>query len=176
MADNSNAAHLVSVTPEDFGSDHPLAGIEYQRKIERLAYLAGGGDYRAPAISVADFLSGKNPTDTATDSVRPSYRIGTTPCRPEVYLPSYITDGIREGFADYEAYLQGFIIGDAVMTGAETRTTSPVRILRDDKTRECLTVRGLYPTGEGAGYAGGIISSATDAVRTAYEICLRLPL
>ncbi|MBQ8289993.1 MAG: FAD-dependent oxidoreductase [Clostridia bacterium] len=170
MADNSNAAHLVSVTPKDFESDHPLAGIEYQRKIERLAYLAGGGDFRAPAISVSDFLSGKNPTDTATDTVRPSYQIGTTPCRPERYLPSYITDGIREGFADYEAYLQGFIIGDAVMTGAETRTTSPVRILRDDKTRECLTLRGLYPAGEGAGYAGGIISSATDAVRTAYAI------
>ena len=176
MAENSNAAHLISVTPEDFGSDHPLAGIEYQRKIERLAYLAGGGDFRAPAISVADFLSGKNPTDTETDRVRPSYQIGTTPCRPERYLPDYITDGIREGFADYEAYLPGFIIGDAVMTGAETRTTSPVRILRDEKTRECLTVRGLYPAGEGAGYAGGIISSATDAVRTAYAICQSLPL
>lgn len=161
--ENSNAAFLVSVTPEDFSSDSPLAGIEFQRKIESRAYSLTAS-YSAPAITMRDFAEKNSPKGLGL--VNPSYPIGVTPISPEEYLPSFVSDSLRESIKDFEEWMPGFYMQDAVLTGPETRTTSPVRILRDDKL-ESLTVRGLYPAGEGAGYSGGIVSSAVDGIRCA---------
>ena len=167
--ENSNAALLVSVTPADFGSDDPLAGIELQRKIERAAYSVTGGNYRAPATSLGAFMKGEAPK---ISSVKPSYPIGVECIDPECYLPHYVTESIRAAIPDFDAWLSGFYLPDAAMTGAETRTTSPVRILRDENY-EVVGIKGLYPIGEGAGYAGGIVSSARDGLIVAESIVHR---
>jgi uncharacterized FAD-dependent dehydrogenase len=169
MADNSNAAMLVSVSPDDFGSDSPLAGIELQRRIERAAYVAAGGGYRAPAEMLSELLSGDLPR--CFGDVTPSYAVGVVPTRAEEYLPSYITESLKRGILDFDDWLPGFALGEATLTGAETRSTSPVRIQRDPSF-ESTSVKGLYPIGEGAGYSGGIVSSATDGVRCAEAILL----
>lgn len=166
MADNSNAAFLVSVTPEDFGSDDPLAGIELQRKIERRAYNLTGNTYKAPVTSLGAFLSGDAPF---LGNVKPSYARGVELFSPEEYLPSFVTDTLKPAIADFDAWMSGFYYPDAVMCGPETRTTSPVRVLRDGGC-EVLGIAGLYPTGEGAGYAGGIVSSARDGLMVAEKI------
>ena len=162
--ENSNAALLVSVTPDDFGSDGALAGIELQGRIERAAFKAAGGDYTAPVWRISDFTE-KNPTSRIGEVI-PSYPRGTATVSPDEYLPEYITDSLRAAIRDFDEWLPGFYYPDAVMTGAETRSTSPVRVERGEDYQS-VTIRGLYPAGEGAGYAGGIISSATDGVRTA---------
>ena len=167
MADNSNSALLVSVTPEDFGSDDVLAGIDFQRKIERAAFSSAGCSYKAPSTSVynlmnSDFASKNN-------STTPSYAIGTVNVSPYEYLPSYIPDSLKEGMVDFDEWMPGFNIPDAVLTGPETRTTSPVRVVRDNSL-EVAGIEGLYPAGEGAGYAGGIISSARDGLLIAEKI------
>ena len=166
-ADNSNSALLVSLTPKDFGSGDPLAGIRLQSSLERAVYLAGGEDYRAPAIRLSELYSGKL-TDSF-GSVIPSYPIGTRTVRPEEYLPSFITDSLKEGIIDFDNWLSGFNYPDAVLTGAETRSTSPVRILRSENY-SLVGCSGIYPVGEGAGYAGGIISSARDGLLAALSI------
>jgi uncharacterized FAD-dependent dehydrogenase len=163
MADNSNAALLVSVTPEDFGSDDPLAGIAMQREIERAAY-AVSDSYRAPAIRLADLISG-NVGDCAV-GVRPSYPLGTVTADPSRYMPDFIPLSIAAAMPDFDSWLGGYMLGDAVLTGPETRTTSPVRIERDESGM-ALGFRGVYPAGEGAGYAGGIVSSAVDGIKMA---------
>ena len=163
---NSNAAILVSVTPQDFGSDSPLAGIEYQRRIEESVYRLGS-EYKAPSVRLSAFLEGKN--DGGAGAVNPTYPRGTFSAPVERYLPEYITESLRAGFSDFDSWLPGYSYGDAVLTGAETRSTSPVRVLRSGNY-EALGVRGLYPIGEGAGYAGGIISSARDGVICASEL------
>ena len=168
-ADNSNAALLVSVTPEDFGSDDPLLGIEYQRKIEKSAFSISSS-YKAPAIRLDNFLS--DTRSGAYNSVKPSYALGTVDVSPCEYLPSYITDSLKSGIYDFDAWLPGYNYGDAVLTGPETRTTSPVRVLRGE-TYEVLGFSGLYAAGEGAGYAGGIVSSATDGIKVADAIISR---
>jgi hypothetical protein len=162
--ENSNSALLVSVTPEDFPSAHPLAGIEFQRRIERAAYAAGGGDYKAPAICAGDFLAGK--PASGFGRVRPSYPIGVKPASPEEYLPDYIVGSLREALPLFGRKIKGFDAEDAVMTGAESRSSSPVRILRGENFCS-LNFAGLYPCGEGAGYAGGITSAAVDGVKCA---------
>ncbi len=167
--DNSNAAFLVSVTPDDFASDSSLAGIELQRKIERAAFLLAG-TYKAPSIRMADFKEGRKPT--AFGSVKPTYPIGTELFSPEEYLPKFITESIRESIRDFDEWMPGFDFGDAVLTGAETRTTSPVRVLRTEKY-ESINIKGLYPAGEGAGYSGGIISSAVDGIKCAEAMLLK---
>ncbi len=167
MADNSNAAHLVSLTPADFGSEHPLAGIELQRKIERAAYIAGGGGFRAPAIGMESFM--KNEAPSLSKSLKPSYPCGVTPAATEDYLPDFVTDSLRLGISDFDKWMPGFYYPDALLTGAETRSTSPVRIHRNASFMSDA-VKGLYPIGEGAGYAGGIVSSAVDGVRAAESI------
>ncbi len=169
-ADNSNAAFLVSVTPDDFGSDDPLAGIELQRRIEHTAFTVAGGNYKAPTTTMAAFMEKEKAAVSA--SVRPSYPIGTEPIHPEEYLPNYVTDSLRLAIPDFESWMGGFYLPDAAMTGPETRTTSPVRITRDEGY-EALGIKGLYPTGEGAGYAGGIISSARDGLMVAEAIILK---
>ena len=165
-ADNSNAAFLVSVTPEDFPSDDPLAGILLQRSIERAAFSVAGKSYRAPATSLGAFKGGQ---EAKLGSVKPSYPVGVETISPEKYLPEYITDSLKEAISDFDSWMPGFYLSDAVMTGPETRTTSPVRVLRDEGY-EAIGIKGLYPAGEGAGYAGGIVSSARDGLLVAEAI------
>ena len=162
--ENSNSALLVSVTPKDFASNSPLAGIELQRKIEKAAFLAAGGSYKAPAWRLGDLVEG-NPTSRIGE-VLPSYARGTELISPEGYLPTYVTESLRAAISDFDDWMPGFYHPDAILTGAETRSTSPIRVERD-ATYQSITLRGLYPAGEGAGYAGGIVSSATDGVRVA---------
>ena len=131
-----------------------------QRRIEGQAYRLTS-DYRAPAIGLDSFMNNTAPT---LGSVRPSYPIGTVTVRPENYLPQYVTDSLRSAMADFDSWLPGYFYPDAALTGPETRTTSPIRVLRDGDTYLVLGFDGLYAIGEGAGYAGGIISSARDGV------------
>ena len=171
MADNSNAALLVSVTLEDFGSDDPLAGIELQRRIERAAYGVTSS-YKAPAFRLARLLD-KN-SDPGFLGVSPSYPVGTVELDPIEYLPEYIPSSIIEAMPDFDAWLNGYSYADAVLTGPETRTTSPVRIERESDG--CATgFIGVYPTGEGAGYAGGIVSSAVDGIKMAEKAIAKHP-
>lgn len=160
--ENSNSALLVSVTPDDFGSQDPLAGFALQEKIERAAFATGGENYTAPACRMEDFYHRLPPRDAG--EVAPTYARGTTPVSPEVYLPAFVTESLREALAAFDAWRPGFYLPDAMLTGAETRSTSPVRILRGEDF-ETPTLRGLYPVGEGAGYSGGIASSAIDGLR-----------
>lgn len=166
-ADNSNSAILVSVTPEDFESDNALAGIEYQEKIERAAYSLTN-TYCAPTIRLSDLLENNTPKEYG---VMPSYPLGTVQAHPNSYMPSFILESIKAGFSDFDSWLSGFALGDAVLTGPETRTTSPIRIIRTE-TGEVSGFSGVYPAGEGAGYAGGIVSSAVDGLREA-ELLLK---
>lgn len=163
---NANSALLVGVDPGDFGSSHPLAGVEFQRRWERLAFSLGGGNYNAPAQLVGDFLAGK--PSTGFGSVVPSYKKAVTPADLKGCLPPYVIDTLREALPEMDKKLRGFAMPDAVMTGVETRSSSPVRIIRNDNLE--ASVCGLYPAGEGAGYAGGIVSSAVDGIRVAEAI------
>lgn len=164
---NANSAVLVGVTPDDYGGgEDPLAGVEYQRKYERLAYLAGGGGYRAPVQRFDDFASGR--LSNAFGRVTPSYLPGTTFARLDDCLPKYVREGIKKGIRGFGQRMKGFDAGDALLTGIETRSSSPVRVLRNEDMQS--NIAGLYPCGEGAGYAGGITSSAVDGIRTAMAI------
>lgn len=169
MADNSNAAHLVSFTPSDFGSDSPLAGIELQRKIEKRAFEVAGGGYKAPAITMNDFMRSAKPSSVY--GVKPSYPCGVSAVSVEEYMPSAVADSLRAGIRDFDEWMRGFYYPESVLTGPETRSTSPVRIFRDENYMT-PGIYGLYPIGEGAGYAGGIVSSAVDGVRCAERIVL----
>jgi len=156
----SNAAVVVTVRPEDSGPD-ALAGIEFQREIERRAFVAGGGMFRAPCQGVSCFLSRK------IDSTLPrtSYVNGVVPSALDSFLPGWICAELRAGLASFDKRMKGFA-SSAVLIGAETRTSSPVRVTRGEDFQS-VSHRGLYPVGEGAGYAGGIVSSAIDGIRCA---------
>ena len=160
---NSNAALLVGVGPGDFGSEGALAGVEYQRRIERLAYGYAGG-YRAPAQRVADFMERR--ASTGFGSVLPTYRPGVAPGDISCCLPEHICGSLREALPILGRQLKGFDSGDAVLTAPETRSSSPVRVLRGEDMQS-PGLRGLFPCGEGAGYAGGIVSAAVDGLRCA---------
>lgn len=164
---NANSAWVVSVDPSDFGSSDPLAGIEFQRIFETAAFTAGGGDNSAPIQLLKDFVAG-NISDK-TGAVKPSYTGSTAFADINNILPKYITDPMKGSIGYFDGKLKGFALGDAVLTGVETRTSSPVRIKRDD-SYQALGVKGLYPAGEGAGYAGGIVSAAVDGLRIAEQI------
>ena len=161
--ENANAALLVGVQPEDFGDDHPLAGFVLQRSIEQAAYRLGGGDFKAPAQRVEDFLQGR--ASTHFGSVKPSYRPGVTPANLWECLPRFICEDLKLGIVGMDKQLHGFALPDAVMTGVETRSSSPVRLPRS--AERMSNILGLYPVGEGAGYAGGIVSAAVDGIATA---------
>ena len=163
-AENSNAALLVGVRPEDFGSDHPLAGFAWQRRIEQAAFRAGGGGFRAPAQRVGDFLAGR--PSTGFGEVTPSYRPGVTPADLREVLPGFVTDNLKTALPVLDRQLHGFAHPDAVLTAPETRSSSPVRMPRDARGL-AEGFRGLYPVGEGAGYAGGIVSAAMDGIAAA---------
>lgn len=169
--ENANSALLVGVGPEDFGSDHPLAGMFLQREIERRAFALGGHSGRAPCQLVSDLLAGR--PSTALGSVRPSYLPGVVPGDLRQLLPDYVTDAMREALPLLGRKLRGFDLPDAVLTGPETRSSSPVRIPRGEDLCS-MDAAGLYPCGEGAGYAGGITSAAVDGVRCAEALLAAL--
>lgn len=161
--ENANAALLVTVDPRQFGSDDPLVGMYRQRELEQAAYAASGS-YRAPAQTVGDFLRGV--PSTAAGDVTPTYRCGVHWCDLHTVLPPSITDALEEALPLLDGALRGFADPNAVLTAPETRSSSPVRIVRG-ADRRSVSVRGLYPTGEGAGYAGGIMSAAIDGIKSA---------
>jgi uncharacterized FAD-dependent dehydrogenase len=168
---NANAGIVVSITPERDYPGSPLAGIEFQRHWEERAFVAGGGDYRAPAQRVEDFLAGR--PSTKLGEVIPSYRPGVTPTDLAQCLPDFAVAAIREALPAFDRQIKGFAMGDAVMTGVETRTSSPLRIRRDE-TGQSLNTPGLFPAGEGAGYAGGILSAGVDGIRAAEAVAASL--
>jgi hypothetical protein len=169
---NANAGIVVGITPADFGSDHPLAGMDLQQHLEAAAYVLGGSNYNAPAQLVGDFLAGR--PSTHLGSVVPSYTPGVTPTDLRHALPNYAIDAMVEALQAFDKTIPGFALHDAVLTGVETRTSSPIRITRDDTTLESVNVKGLYPAGEGAGYAGGILSAAVDGMRVAEAVAQKI--
>jgi len=168
---NANAAIVVGIEPADFAafddSGSPLAGIALQRALESRAYDVGGRDYSAPAQLVGDFVKGKPSTDFG--SVQPSYKPGVHLTDLAPLLPEYAIDAIREALPAFDRQIKGYAMHDAILTGVETRTSSPVRIRRNDEYQS-LNTRGLFPAGEGAGYAGGILSAAVDGIRVAEAV------
>ena len=167
---NANAGLVVGLTAEDFvpyGGTGPLAGIAFQRHWEERAFAAGGGDYHAPAQRVGDFLAGR--PSTALGSVIPSYKPGVRPTDLAQCLPDFAVAALREAIPAFDRRIRGFAMEDAVMTGIETRTSSPVRIPRGPDGAS-LNTAGLFPAGEGAGYAGGILSAGVDGIRTAEAV------
>ena len=164
---NANAAVVVSVDGSDFDND-PVKAVAFQRQLEQAAYRAGGGEYRAPAQTVGSFLAGGSAL--ALDRVEPTYPRGVTPCDLGSLLPTELSGALREGLTAFGRKLAAYRAPDAVLTGLETRTSSPVRLLRDKENLQCTGLAGLYPCGEGAGYAGGIMTAAVDGVRCAAEL------
>lgn len=165
---NANSALLVSVVPEDFEGNHPLAGMHFQRKWEEKAYTLGGGGYIAPAQLVGDFL--KDRPSKGLGDVTPSYRPGVKLADMGECLPGYVIGSMKEAIVNLDNKLKGFGMDSAIITGVETRSSSPIRIIRESKTLESVNVNGLYPAGEGAGYAGGIVSAAVDGIKVAEKI------
>ena len=163
-AENANSALVVSVRPEDFETNSPLAGIEFQRKYESMAFKLGGSDFSAPVQLAKDFLAGKK--SSQLESVNPSFTGKTVLSDLRSCLPEFISDTLSEGLRYFDNKIKGFASGGAIMTGVEMRTSAPVRIARDNNF-ESVGIQGLYPAGEGAGYAGGIISAALDGIRVA---------
>jgi uncharacterized FAD-dependent dehydrogenase len=171
---NANAALVVGVTPADFPGDvdaNPLAGIDFQRHWEAAAFRAGGQDYRAPAQRVGDFLAGR--ASSGPGAVIPSYTPGVHWTDLAQCLPAYVVAALREALPAFDRQIRGFAMDDAVMTGVETRTSSPIRIRRGDDYQS-INTRGLYPAGEGAGYAGGILSAAVDGIEVAEAVALSM--
>jgi len=162
---NANAALLVGVTPEDYGSNHPLAGVAFQRQWERAAFDLGGTHYYAPIQRVGDFLA--DCPSVALGAVAPSYLPGVTPSDLSRCLPIYVVETLREALPYFDKKIKDFAMADALLTGVETRSSSPVRLLRNANGQS--SIKGLFPMGEGAGYAGGIMSSAVDGIRIAEQ-------
>jgi uncharacterized protein len=169
---NANSGIVVGITPgQDYPGD-PLAGMEFQRRWESRAFELGGGNYQAPGQLVGDFLAGKPSTKFGT--VQPSYTPGVHLCDLSTVLPDYAIAAIREALPAFAKQIKGFDLPDAVLTGVETRTSSPIRIKRNNDDLQSVNTRGLYPAGEGAGYAGGILSAAVDGIRVAEAVALSM--
>ncbi len=164
--ENINGGLLVNVTPADCGGTSPLSGIAFQRKLEEAAFALGGGGFAAPAQLVGDFLAGRS--SAAAGRVRPSYQPGVRFTDLRRCLPPFVSESIALALPELDRRVRGFAHPEAVLTAVESRSSAPVRILRDESRQSSL--RGLYPCGEGAGYAGGIMSAAADGIRTAEEI------
>ncbi len=164
---NANSGIVVGITPEVDYPGGPLAGIAFQRKWESAAFVAGGEDYCAPAQLVGDFIEGR--PSTALGSVMPSYKPGVRPTDLTPCLPEYAAEAIREALTVFGRQIRGYDMDDALLTGVETRTSSPIRIKRDE-TFQSLNTRGLFPAGEGAGYAGGILSAGVDGIKIAEAV------
>ena len=168
---NANSGIVVGITPEKDYPEHLLAGVDYQRKWEANAYELGGRDYRAPAQLVGDFLAGR--ASTSFGNVEPSYTAGVKLCDLSKSLPDDIIAAIKEAIPAMAKQLPGFALPDAILTGVETRTSSPIRIKRGDDLQS-INTQGLYPAGEGAGYAGGILSAAVDGIKVAQALGLKI--
>ncbi|EZP34960.1 NAD(P)/FAD-dependent oxidoreductase [Janthinobacterium lividum] len=168
---NANSAIVVGITPADYPGD-PLAGIALQRELEERAFALGGGNYDAPGQLVGDFVAGRASTEFG--SVVPSYKpaVHLTDLAPS--LPEYAITALREAFPAFNKQIKGYYKADAVLTGVETRTSSPIRIKRRDDDLQSLNTRGLFPAGEGAGYAGGILSAAVDGIKVAEAVALSM--
>lgn len=189
--ENANSALVVSVNNEDFkkeidlykkyipdldrfGRDnYPLWGMEFQRYYEHLAYIAGGSNYCAPIQLVGDFI--KDRKSTKLGSVTPTYKPGYNLSNLKECLPSYVIDSLKEGIENFDKKITGFMDNSAIMTGIETRTSAPVKICRN-KELESVSLKGLYPAGEGAGFAGGIISAAVDGIKAAESVMQKYKL
>ena len=165
---NANSAFLVNVLPEDFGSEDPLAGVYFQEKYERLAYELGGKNYNAPIQLVGDFLNDK--VSTSLGNVDPSYKPGHEFVDLRECLPEFVTSTMKEALVSLDNKLEGFAMHDAILTGVETRSSAPIRIVRDEETLQSSNTKNLYPCGEGAGYAGGIVTAAVDGIKCAEKI------
>jgi len=166
-SENANSALLVSVTPDDFESDHPLAGIEFQRKWETAAFRLAGSCYNAPVQRVEDFLYGR--ASTGCGPVKPSYIPSVCYCDISECLPGFAVDAMRQALPELDKKIHGFAMADAILTAPETRSSSPVRVDRNE-FYESVSTKGFYPAGEGAGYAGGIMSAAVDGIKVAEAI------
>jgi hypothetical protein len=168
---NANSGLVVDITPADYPGypDNPLAGMDFQRHWEERAFAAGGGSYAAPAQRVGDFLAGR--PSIAPGQVAPSYTPGVHWTDLSTCLPDYVAAALREALPAFDKQIRGFAMDDAVLTGVETRTSSPIRIRRGDNLQS-INTRGLYPAGEGAGYAGGILSAAVDGIKAAEAVAL----
>lgn len=164
----ANSGLVVTLEPEEFGSNHPLAGVELQRKYEAAAFRLAGANYHCPIQSAADFLAGRTPD--ASQAPRTSYQRGAVPLALDQVLPPPVVRALREGLPKMDGRWRGDFLRDAMLVGPEMRGSSPVRIARDRETRECPGITGLYPVGEGAGYAGGIVTAAVDGLRSAREL------
>jgi uncharacterized FAD-dependent dehydrogenase len=169
---NANAGIVVGISPEIDYPDHPLAGIELQRKLESQAYILGGSSYKAPGQLVGDFLMNKS--STKLGGVEPSYTPGLLLTSLDSALPDFAISAIREAIPAFAKQVKGFDLPDAILTGVETRTSSPIRIKRNDDTLQSINIKGLYPCGEGAGYAGGILSAGVDGIRVAEAVSLAM--
>ena len=178
---NANSALVVSVEGQDLaawgdGPDDPLAGIAFQRHWERQAFLAGGGDHCAPAQWVEDFLNRRSSADRPDGAIerrlRGSYLPGVKLTELDGCLPEYVLEALREALPVFQRRIPGYCGPESLLTGVETRTSSPLRLPRHPRTLESSNVRGLYPGGEGAGYAGGILSAAIDGIRLAESVTL----
>lgn len=164
--ENANSAILVEVTPKDFKSDFVLEGMYFQKELEQKAFVLGGKNYYAPIQTVGDFLENKKTTKLG--KVKPSYMPGTTFSNLQEILPEYVNTTLKEGILEFDKKIKGFADTDSILTGVETRSSSPVRILRDEYGE--ANIKGIYPCGEGAGYAGGIMTSAADGIKCAIQI------
>lgn len=164
--ENANSALLVNIEKNDFEGDDPLAGMYFQEQLEKSAFTLGGSNYNAPIQRVEDFIN--NVPSTHIGKINPTYKPGYTLCNLNDILPSYVSETIKEGIKYFDTKISGFNNKDAILTGVETRSSSPVTILRDEFL-EC-NIKGIYPCGEGAGFAGGITSSAIDGIKVAISI------
>ena len=164
--ENANSAVLVNITPEDFEGNSPLEGIYFQKELEKKAFILGGSNFYAPIKKFGDFL--ENRKTEKLGKVKPTYKPGVTFANLQEILPQYITETLKEGILDFDKKIKGFADEDSILTGVETRTSSPVRIVRDETLQS--NIKGIYPCGEGAGYAGGITTAAMDGIKCAIKI------
>lgn len=166
---NANSAIVVGITPADYPG-HPLAGIDFQRQLEERAFALGGENYNAPAQLIGDFIQGK--PSTQLGKVIPSYKPGVTLGDLHLALPEFAITAMQEAIPAFDRKIKGFAMADGLLTGVETRTSSPIRIKRKDDCLQSLNTKGLYPAGEGAGYAGGILSAGVDGIRVAEAVAI----
>jgi len=169
---NANAGIVVGITPEVDYPGHPLAGMELQRKLEGQAFVLGGSNYNAPGQLIGDFLA--NRPSTSLGEVTPSYTPGVHLTNLDTVLPEFAITAMREAIPEFAKQVKGFDLADGVLTGVETRTSSPIRIKRDDDSLQSINTKGLYPCGEGAGYAGGILSAGVDGIKVAEAVALSI--
>ena len=164
--ENANSALLVNIQTTDFEGDDPLAGIHFQEDLEHKAYLLAGSNYNAPVQRVEDFIN--NQKSTHIGSIIPSYKPGYTLCNLREILPNFVSQTLKEGILYFDTKIKGFATPDAILTGVETRSSSPVTLPRNEELMS--NIEGIYPCGEGAGYAGGITSAAVDGIKVAIKI------